>query len=57
VQCAAQKLLLVIVSQTEKGEIDRASLAGYVDRLRLGPGLDQLFGTEITARGEPLGFS
>jgi VWFA-related protein len=45
-----KELLPVIVSLTESGEIDRASLAGYVDRLRLGLGLKQLFGTETTVR-------
>jgi VWFA-related protein len=45
-----RELLPVIVSLTERGEIDRASLAGYVDRLRLGLGLKQLFGTEATVK-------
>jgi VWFA-related protein len=45
-----KQLFPVIVSLTEKGEIDRASLAGYVDRLRLGLGLEQLFGTETSVK-------
>lgn len=45
-----QELLPVIVALTEKGEIDRASLAGYVDRLRVALGLRQLFGTATTVK-------
>ncbi|MEO8436156.1 MAG: VWA domain-containing protein [Pyrinomonadaceae bacterium] len=44
-----QKALLpVIVAATKKGEITKSSFAGYVDRLRLGSGLKQLFGTQTT---------
>lgn len=45
-----RQLLPVIISMAERGEIDRASLAGYVDHLRLGLGLEQLFGTETTVK-------
>ncbi len=45
-----KQLLPVIVSLTERGEIDRSNLASYVDRLRLSMGLKQLFGTEFTVR-------
>jgi len=41
-------LLPVIVAATQKGELDRSDLAGYVDRLRLSVGLKQLFGTQAT---------
>jgi VWFA-related protein len=43
-------LLPVLIALTQKGEIDRADLAGYVDRLRVSIGLKQLFGTEATIR-------
>ena len=45
-----KELLPLIVSLTERGEIDRANLAGYVDRVRLSIGLKQLFGTQTTIR-------
>ncbi len=43
-------LLPVIITVTQKGEIDRADFAGYVDRLRLSVGLKQLFGTQATVK-------
>lgn len=43
-----RKLLRVIVAIADKGEIDRADLAGYVDRLRISLRLKQMFGTEAT---------
>lgn len=45
-----RELLPVMIAVTKKGEIDRADLAGYVDRLRLSIGLNQLFGTEATIK-------
>lgn len=46
-----QKALLpLIISLTLRGEIDRPSLAGYVDRLRLSLGMKQLYGTDVTIR-------
>ncbi|HEU4770076.1 MAG TPA: VWA domain-containing protein [Pyrinomonadaceae bacterium] len=45
-----KELLPVMVSLTERGEIDRPSLAGYVDRVRLSVGLKQLFGTEVMVK-------
>jgi Ca-activated chloride channel homolog len=47
-----RELLPLMVAVTRKGEIDRADLAGYVDRLRLSIGLNQLFGTEATIRDD-----
>jgi len=41
-------LLPVIIAASEKGEIDKSDLASYFDRLRLGSGLKQLFGTQTT---------
>jgi len=41
-------MLPVLFELTDRGEIDRGELAGYVDRLRLRMGLRQLFGTEVT---------
>jgi hypothetical protein len=43
-------LLPVIIAAVKKGEIERADFAGYIDRLRLGAGLKQLFGTEATIK-------
>jgi len=41
-------LMPVIIAAVKKGQIPRASFAGYLDRLRLSAGLKQLFGTQVT---------
>ena len=41
-------LMPVIIAAVKKGQIPRASFAGYLDRLRLSGGLKQLFGTQVT---------
>ena len=42
------ELLPVIITAVRKGEASKADFAHYVDRLRLGAGLKQLFGTQAT---------
>jgi VWFA-related protein len=44
-------LLPVIVAAVKKGEIPNAVFAGYFDRLRVGAGSKQLFGTQVTIAG------
>src|SRR6267154_6123054 len=41
-------LLPVIIAEIKKGEIAKPGFPGYLDRLRLGAGLKQLFGTQAT---------
>ena len=44
-------LLPLLVELNNRGEIERAEFAGYIDRLRLSLGLKQQFGTEVTIGG------
>ena len=44
------ELLPVIIAAVKKGEAAKADFATYIDQLRLGSGLKQLFGTQATIR-------